>query len=299
MSSSPARLEYTPLTNFTDSAVSPTFRPMAACSPSYGETNTFQGPGDVYVKLLPDGEPVRLDPRRSQQGGTRKLLPRWFANRLHASPEWRHYLVRSGSGRRAGADVGQRGRSELDRYRRTTPSRDVLGTHRRRHPHGNLHRYRRAGRNSEPYTCRRIERDGSPVVSIAGWQIGPGSGDERERLVALPDGALRWKLIRPPCRALACAVYRCSLVAGRKMDVFRGEHGRRISHLAAAFPEWHTRTGDFGRDGGAGDLLRPRRKVVCDFSRREPEHFVGSRFRARDAKLRSKDIPTFLLSPPI
>jgi eukaryotic-like serine/threonine-protein kinase len=58
--SSTARLEYTPLTNFTDSAVSPTLSPDGRMLAFIRGASTFQGPGDVYVKLVPDGEPVRL-----------------------------------------------------------------------------------------------------------------------------------------------------------------------------------------------------------------------------------------------
>jgi serine/threonine protein kinase/Tol biopolymer transport system component len=58
--SSTARLEYTPLTNFTDSAVSPTLSPDGRMLAFIRGASTFQGPGDVYLKLLPDGEPVRL-----------------------------------------------------------------------------------------------------------------------------------------------------------------------------------------------------------------------------------------------
>jgi eukaryotic-like serine/threonine-protein kinase len=58
--SSTARLEYTPLTNFTDSAVSPTLSPDGRMLAFIRGASTFEGPGDVYVKLLPDGEPVRL-----------------------------------------------------------------------------------------------------------------------------------------------------------------------------------------------------------------------------------------------
>ena len=58
--SSTARLEYTPLTNFTDSAVSPTLSPDGRVLAFIRGSSTFQGPGDVYVKLLPDGEPVQL-----------------------------------------------------------------------------------------------------------------------------------------------------------------------------------------------------------------------------------------------
>jgi serine/threonine protein kinase/WD40 repeat protein len=68
--SSTARLEYTPLTNFTDSAVSPTLSPDGRMLAFLRGASTFQGPGDVYVKLLPDGEPVRLT-----QDGTNKVGP--------------------------------------------------------------------------------------------------------------------------------------------------------------------------------------------------------------------------------
>jgi eukaryotic-like serine/threonine-protein kinase len=68
--SSTTRLEYVPLTNFTDSAVSPTLSPDGRILAFIRGASTFDGPGDVYVKLLPDGEPVRL----TQDGG-RKMGP--------------------------------------------------------------------------------------------------------------------------------------------------------------------------------------------------------------------------------
>jgi serine/threonine protein kinase/Tol biopolymer transport system component len=73
-SSSPARLDYVPLTNFSDSAVSPTLSPDGRMLAFIRGENTFEGPGDVYVKLLPDGEPVRL----TQDGG-RKMGPVSFS----------------------------------------------------------------------------------------------------------------------------------------------------------------------------------------------------------------------------
>jgi eukaryotic-like serine/threonine-protein kinase len=73
--SSTAHLEYTPLTNFTDSAVSPTLSPDGRMLAFIRGASTFQGPGDVYVKLLPDGEPVRLT-----QDGTDKVGPVNFSS---------------------------------------------------------------------------------------------------------------------------------------------------------------------------------------------------------------------------
>lgn len=56
----PPRLEYTQLTNFTDSVTSPTLSPDGRMLAFIRGDNTFVGPGDIYVKLLPGGEPVQL-----------------------------------------------------------------------------------------------------------------------------------------------------------------------------------------------------------------------------------------------
>lgn len=56
----PTRLEYTRLTDFADSAVSPTLSPDGRFLAFIRGADTFKGLGDVYVKQLPDGEPVQL-----------------------------------------------------------------------------------------------------------------------------------------------------------------------------------------------------------------------------------------------
>jgi serine/threonine protein kinase len=60
LSDSAPRLEYTQLTNFADSAVAPTLSPDGRVLAFIRSENTFEGPGDVYVKLLPNGDPVQL-----------------------------------------------------------------------------------------------------------------------------------------------------------------------------------------------------------------------------------------------
>jgi eukaryotic-like serine/threonine-protein kinase len=55
-----SRLEYTQLTNFADSAVAPTLSPDGRMLAFIRSENTFWGPGDVYVKLLPNGDPVQV-----------------------------------------------------------------------------------------------------------------------------------------------------------------------------------------------------------------------------------------------
>jgi serine/threonine protein kinase/Tol biopolymer transport system component len=56
----PARTEYTQLTYLSDSATSPALSPDGRMLAFIRGENPFLGPGDVYLKLLPDGDPVRL-----------------------------------------------------------------------------------------------------------------------------------------------------------------------------------------------------------------------------------------------
>lgn len=58
--SSTRQLEYIPLTKFTDSAVTPALSPDGRMLAFIRGASLFTGPGDVYVKLLPDGDPVQL-----------------------------------------------------------------------------------------------------------------------------------------------------------------------------------------------------------------------------------------------
>jgi Tol biopolymer transport system component len=55
-----ARLEYAQLTNFADSATQPALSPDGRMLAFIRGESTFLGPGQIYVKLLPDGEPVQL-----------------------------------------------------------------------------------------------------------------------------------------------------------------------------------------------------------------------------------------------
>ena len=68
------RLEYSALTNFADSVVAPTLSPDGRMLAFIRGENTFVGPGDIYVKMLPDGEPVQL----TRDGG-HKMGPLTFS----------------------------------------------------------------------------------------------------------------------------------------------------------------------------------------------------------------------------
>jgi Tol biopolymer transport system component len=71
----PARLEYTQLTNFADSATSPALSPDGRMLAFIRSEYTFGGPGQIYVKLLPDGEPVQLTHDDLDKRGSPKFSP--------------------------------------------------------------------------------------------------------------------------------------------------------------------------------------------------------------------------------
>lgn len=58
--SAPPRSRWTQLTHFTDSVTSPALSPDGRMLAFLHGPDTFVGPGQIYVKILPDGEPVKL-----------------------------------------------------------------------------------------------------------------------------------------------------------------------------------------------------------------------------------------------
>jgi len=58
--SSPSRAEYIQLTNFPDSVTQPVLSPDGRMVAFVHGASTFLGPGEIYVKMLPSGEPVQL-----------------------------------------------------------------------------------------------------------------------------------------------------------------------------------------------------------------------------------------------
>ncbi len=58
--SASARSEWTQLTHFTDAVTSPALSPDGRMLAFVHGPDTFIGPGEIYLKLLPSGEPVKL-----------------------------------------------------------------------------------------------------------------------------------------------------------------------------------------------------------------------------------------------
>jgi DNA-binding winged helix-turn-helix (wHTH) protein len=104
--------EWVQLTDFTDSATSPEFSADGRMLAFLRGPDTFNGPGQVYVKMLPDGEAVQLthDSLLKNESG---ILSRRFAHRVHHRGEMGH-VGSSNAGRRATVDADQRFRADLD-----------------------------------------------------------------------------------------------------------------------------------------------------------------------------------------
>jgi DNA-binding winged helix-turn-helix (wHTH) protein len=87
-------LTYTQITNFTDSAVAPALSPDGRMVAFYRSNTWFHSPDQIYVKMLPSGEPVQLtnDPRLKygvafSPDGSR------IAYTVEEPPDWQTFTV--------------------------------------------------------------------------------------------------------------------------------------------------------------------------------------------------------------
>jgi Tol biopolymer transport system component len=71
----PVATQYIQLTNFADSATSPALSPDGSMLAFIRGPSTFVGPGQVYVKRLPDGDPVQLTADNAEKMGPPQFLP--------------------------------------------------------------------------------------------------------------------------------------------------------------------------------------------------------------------------------
>jgi Tol biopolymer transport system component len=102
------RLEYQQLTNFANSATSPAISPDGRMLTFILGESTFFGPGEIYVKALPDGEPVQLT-----NDGLGKMGPKFTPDGVNityssfgTSPDIRIVPVLGGKPRRIMENVG-------------------------------------------------------------------------------------------------------------------------------------------------------------------------------------------------
>lgn len=129
----PLRLHYTQLTNFSDSAVAPALSPDGKMLAFIRGEDTFTGPGEIYVKLLPDGEPAQVthdstakmgplvfSPDGSRIAYTVGIMDAWTVPIIGAEPT---HLLRNAGGL-SWVDVGG-GRRRIMFSALTTPRQGI------------------------------------------------------------------------------------------------------------------------------------------------------------------------------
>ena len=133
--------EYTQLTNFTDSAVAPALSPDGRMVTFMRGGEFFYSSGQIYVKLLPNGESVRLtnDADGKYRAGVHagRLADRVYRRAHHGRFRGLGYLDRSRARGPADAVPAQRVWSHLDRR---APGALFRDQDRDRRPHGDRDR---------------------------------------------------------------------------------------------------------------------------------------------------------------
>src|SRR5258705_1802751 len=89
--SRPGPAGYTQITNFTDSAVSPALSPDGRMLAFIRSESWFLTPDQIYIKLLPDGEPVQLTHDSRQKYGP--TFSPDGSRILYTVPAWATYTV--------------------------------------------------------------------------------------------------------------------------------------------------------------------------------------------------------------
>ena len=222
--------EYKQLTNFTDSASAPSLSPDGRMVTFKRGDTSFLSPGQIFVKLLPNGESVQLTTSAGRKVRTRVHTGR-ISGRVYTGGFWEvGYLDCSGARWRASALPAQRFGAHLDCRSPGAVLRDQDRT-----PHGDCDRDGRPGRLTGDLHPAGRARDGALLLRLSRPSVGARGRDERRPCVysTVPAHTIRWKLCWP-AGWTSGQLYISGLVSRRTVDVFwRGRWGQ----LAPLAPE--------------------------------------------------------------
>ena len=172
--------EYTQLTNFTDSATAPSLSPDGRMVTFMRGDDVFLSSGQIYVKLLPNGESVQLTTAAGRSVRTGVYTGR-IADRVYACDcRCLGYLDRSGARRPADAAPAQRLRTHVDRRSTGAVFRDQD-----RPPHGDRDRDGKPGGLARDLYSAERARDGALLLRVAGPSVGSRRRDDRHARVSL------------------------------------------------------------------------------------------------------------------
>ena len=165
--------EYTQITNFTDSAVAPSLSPDGRMVTFIRGGDSFLSRGQIYVKLLPNGESVRLT-----NDARAKYAPVFTPDGSRIAytdvSAWLGYLDGSGARGPADAAPAQRLRPHLDHRSSGAVFRDQD-----RPPHGDCDRDGEPGGLARDLFSAERARDGALLLRVTGPSVGSCRRDER------------------------------------------------------------------------------------------------------------------------
>ena len=166
--------EYTQLTNFTDSATAPSLSPDGRMVAFKRGEDSFLSSGDIYVKLLPNGEAVKLTTEPARRYGPVFTPDGSRIAYTQVNCRFLGYLDCSGARGPADAVPAQRVRTHLD-----CRSSRALFRDQDRPPHGNRDRDGGPGGVAGDLYPARRACDGALLLPVTGSSVRSCGRDDR------------------------------------------------------------------------------------------------------------------------
>ena len=271
------RSQWVQLTKFPDSVSQPALSPDGRMVAFIRGNSTFFGPGQIYVKILPDGEPVATDARQLKQNESGVFSGRRAHRVYHSWTQdfnWDTWVVPVLGGE---PQLLLKNASGLV----WTGPRQVLFSEIKMGDHMGI---------VTAEESRVGERDVYMPADEPRWHTGPicrpmGNGCSWWKWTVTTCGSLaawfpRTAVLRAARWATRRRLHLWRVVARWQMDVSHFQCRRRQSHLAATFSRWPAGADHFRPDRGGRHRHGAGRPLLCH-SHGAAEHLAMASRRQR------------------